>query len=79
VLSGVAVILAVTLAWPVTAALFRFGPLPADDLAVTAGAGLAVLVALELLKRCWAARLKGDPYADDSARRNLAARRGLPP
>lgn len=59
VLSAVAVILAVTLAWPVTAALFRFGPLPPDDLAVTAGAGLAVLVALELLKRFWAARLKG--------------------
>jgi P-type Ca2+ transporter type 2C len=59
VLAGVAAILGISLAWPVTAALLRFGPLHADDLAVTLGAGLAVLVTLELLKRVWAARLKG--------------------
>jgi len=59
VLAGVAAIMGITLAWPVTAALLRFGPLHADDLAITVGAGLGVLVALELLKRLWAGRLKG--------------------
>ena len=34
-------------------ALFRFGPLHADDLAVSAGAGIAVLVVMELVKPLW--------------------------
>ena len=59
VLAGVAAIMGIILAWPVTAALLRFGPLHADDLAITVGAGLGVLVVLEVLKRLWAARLKG--------------------
>ena len=42
--------LCLTLLWPFAAHLFRFGPLHADDLALTVGAGVAVLVALELLK-----------------------------
>ncbi len=50
VLTGVVGILALTLAWPVAGDLFRFGPLHADDLALTLGAGLVVLVALEFLK-----------------------------
>jgi P-type Ca2+ transporter type 2C len=59
VLATVAAILALTLAWPVAAELFRFGPLHANDLALTGAAGLVVLVLLEGLKPWWAARLKG--------------------
>ncbi len=49
----VAVVGASTLSlwWPVATKLFRFGPLHADDLAITVGAGFAVLGALELVKR----------------------------
>ena len=50
VLPIVAAALAVTLLWPVASGLFRFGPLHADDLAVVLGAGVLVLVVLELLK-----------------------------
>jgi Ca2+-transporting ATPase len=50
VLAVVAGTLGLTLAWPFAADLFRFGPLHADDLLITAGAGAAALVALELLK-----------------------------
>jgi Ca2+-transporting ATPase len=53
VLSGVVGMLVLTLAWPVARHLFRFGPLHADDLALTAGAGIAVLVVLEFLKPLW--------------------------
>lgn len=37
--------------------LFRFGPLHLGDLAVTLGAGLVVLVLLEVLKLLWRKRL----------------------
>lgn len=50
VLIGVGSMLALTLGWPVAQALFRFGPLHANDLAVTVGAGVAVLLLLELVK-----------------------------
>jgi Ca2+-transporting ATPase len=50
VLASVAAILSLTLLWPFASGLFRFGPLHADDLALTLGAGAFVLVALELLK-----------------------------
>lgn len=50
VLAGVMAMLALTLGWPTARDLFRFGPLHADDLAVTAGVGLAVLLVLELAK-----------------------------
>jgi Ca2+-transporting ATPase len=53
VLAGVTAILGLTLLWPFAAHLFRFGPLHADDLALTVGAGAAVLIALELLKPLW--------------------------
>ncbi|MEO8559883.1 MAG: cation-translocating P-type ATPase [Rhodospirillales bacterium] len=50
VLPVVAAMLAVTLLWPVATNLFRFGPLHANDLALTFGAGVVVLVVLEFLK-----------------------------
>jgi Ca2+-transporting ATPase len=50
VLTGVVGILVLTLAWPVASHLFRFGPLHADDLVLTLGAGFIVLVVLEFLK-----------------------------
>lgn len=50
VLLIVAAILTLTLAWPFAAALFRFGPLHLDDLALTAAAGIVVFVCLDLLK-----------------------------
>jgi Ca2+-transporting ATPase len=58
VLAGIVAILGLTLLWPAAATLFRFGPLHPDDLAITLAAGFVVLVALELLKPHWAARLK---------------------
>jgi len=50
VLTAVTVILALTLLWPVASRLFAFGPLHADDLALTLGSGLIALLALEMLK-----------------------------
>jgi len=50
VLSVVLTMLAITLLWPFARGLFRFGPLHPDDLIVTLGAGMAVLVILEGLK-----------------------------
>ena len=50
VLAAVAGILTLSLAWPFAADLFRFGPLHADDLVITAGAALTALFGLELLK-----------------------------
>jgi Ca2+-transporting ATPase len=37
-------------------ALFQFGPLHANDLALTLGAGIVVLIVLEALKHLWRAR-----------------------
>ena len=53
VLAGVVSILALTLTWPIASALFRFGPLHADDLVLTLGAGAAVMVILEIAKPLW--------------------------
>ena len=50
VLLTVSVTLALTLLWPFARALFRFGPLHWNDLAVTVAAGIVVLVVLELAK-----------------------------
>ena len=50
VLLAVTTMLSLTLLWPFASDLFRFGPLHADDLALTFGAGVLVLVFLELLK-----------------------------
>ena len=57
VLLAVAGVLAATLLWPVASALFGFGPLHGDDLALTVGAGFAVLIVLEALKSRWRMRL----------------------
>jgi P-type Ca2+ transporter type 2C len=55
---AVASILATTLLWSPASTLFRFGALHADDLMVTLGAGLVLLVVLELLKPLWSAQLR---------------------
>ncbi len=54
VLLGIITILTLTLTWPVAAQLFRFGPLHADDLAITLGVGMLVLLILEFFKSRWA-------------------------
>ena len=54
-LSVVVAVLSLALAWPPAMGLFRFGTLHLDDLAVSAGAALALLVAMELLKPLWRA------------------------
>jgi Ca2+-transporting ATPase len=59
VLLAVATMLGSTLLWPFARGLFRFGPLHADDLAVTFGAGVVVLAALEVLKPRW--RVQAQP------------------
>jgi Ca2+-transporting ATPase len=55
----VTTVLTLSLAWPAAADLFRFGPLHADDLAVTVAAAVVSLVLLELskypLRRRWPA------------------------
>ncbi len=53
----VAVMLGVTLLLPFAQRMFRFGPLHADDLAVTVAAGLATIIILEFLKPHWRRRL----------------------
>lgn len=58
VLVTVAAILALTLLWPFASKLFAFGPLHADDLALTVGAGLIVLIVLEMLKPILRAQLR---------------------
>jgi Ca2+-transporting ATPase len=44
--------------WPPARTLFRFGPLHADDFAVTVGGGLLVLLVLEAAKPLWRGRLR---------------------
>jgi P-type Ca2+ transporter type 2C len=44
--------------WPFASRLFRFGPLHLIDLALAAGAGLLVVVILEVLKPHWRDRLR---------------------
>jgi Ca2+-transporting ATPase len=51
--------LAVTLLWPFASHLFRFGPLHANDLALTFGAGCVVLLVLETLKHFYRRRSVG--------------------
>ncbi len=58
VLVTVVSMLALTVLWPAVRVLFRFGPLHADDLAVTAGGGLLVLLVLEAAKPLWRGRLR---------------------
>jgi len=58
VLAAVTTILALTLLWPSASQLFAFGPLHADDLALTLGAGIVVLLSLEILKPLLRSRLQ---------------------
>lgn len=58
VLVAVTAILSLTLLWPFASGLFGFGPLHADDIAVTLGAAALVLVSLEWMKPRWRARLR---------------------
>jgi Ca2+-transporting ATPase len=58
VLVTVATMLGLTLLWPLASGLFGFGPLHADDLSLTIGAGIIVLTALELVKPHWRPRLQ---------------------
>jgi Ca2+-transporting ATPase len=44
--------------WPFASKLFAFGPLHTDDLALTLGAGMTVLVSLETLKPVLRQRLR---------------------
>jgi len=57
ILLTVVVILGLSLVWPAVSVLFRFGPLHADDLALTLAAGIVVLIVLETLKHLWRGRL----------------------
>jgi Ca2+-transporting ATPase len=59
ILLPVTVILALSLLWPGASALFRFGPLHGDDLALTLATAIVVLIVLESLKRLWRTRLRG--------------------
>ena len=56
ILTGVGAILGASLTIPALRELFRFGPLHFDDLALTAGSALLLLVVLELLKPLWRTR-----------------------
>ena len=57
ILLAIILILGLTLLWPSASALFRFGPLHANDLVLTLVAGIVVLIVLETLKYLWRARL----------------------
>ena len=59
ILAFVATALAIVLMWPAARALFRFGALHMDDLALAAGSVLAMLMALEALKLLWRTRPVG--------------------
>jgi P-type Ca2+ transporter type 2C len=56
VLFAVGLMLATTLLWPWATSLLRFGPLHAQDLAVSVGAGVVLLLALEFAKPVWRKR-----------------------
>jgi Ca2+-transporting ATPase len=60
ILLGVCAMLGLCLSVPALRELFRFGALHVDDLALTIGAALLVLFALELLKPFWRAQLKAE-------------------
>lgn len=56
ILIALGAILGSCLTIPALRELFRFGPLHLDDLALTAGSTLLLLVVLELLKPLWRTR-----------------------
>jgi len=57
VLAIVSLALTLSLLWPAASDLFKFGPLHPDDLALTAGSAVAVLLILELIKPLWRRRV----------------------
>jgi Ca2+-transporting ATPase len=64
----VAATLAISLAWPAAASLFRFGPLHGDDITITVGAALISLLLLEISKYPLRRALAGQPgRGQDSA------------
>ena len=66
VLLAVLTMLSLTLLWPFARGLFRFGPLHVNDLAVTLGAGIVVLVLLELLKLLYVGWRQSHPLGADA-------------
>ncbi|PDT76313.1 cation-translocating P-type ATPase [Bradyrhizobium sp. C9] len=58
ILLAVCTVLGLCLWVPAVRELFRFGELHLDDLAITIGSALLILVALELLKPLWRERLR---------------------
>ena len=58
VLIGVTGMLSLTLLWSFARGLFHFGPLHLDDLSVALGAGVVVLVLLEIVKLPFRKRLR---------------------
>ena len=68
VLLAVLTMLSLTLIWPIARDLFRFGPLHADDLAVTLVAGVVVLVLLEVLKFAYGRRRQSQSQEGDQPR-----------
>ena len=57
VLGAALTLLGIVLFWLPARGLFHFGPLHLDDLAVCAGAGIVVLLALDAIKPAWRSRL----------------------
>lgn len=58
IITAVAAILSLSLLVPVLRSLFSFGPLHWDDLSLTVGAAVTILVVLELTKTFWRDRLR---------------------
>ena len=56
ILGSVVVVLGLSVTWPVTKELFRFGPLHLDNLGLALGSGIAGLAALEAIKPPWTSR-----------------------
>ena len=54
VLLAVTTMLGLTLLWPLASGLFRFGPLHVDELTLTLGASVLVLIVLDVLKLIYA-------------------------
>ncbi|ABD88012.1 cation-translocating P-type ATPase [Rhodopseudomonas palustris] len=52
-------VLSLSLLWPAARELFKFGPLHPDDLALTLGAAVTMLIGLELIKPLWRDRIHG--------------------
>jgi P-type Ca2+ transporter type 2C len=75
VLPLVVLMLAATLLIPSISTLFRFGPLHTDDLLITLGAGIVVLVVLELIKPLWRRAFKSEFTIPVAARLDNSTRR----